>query len=49
MSRPMQALRAVFPGGTITGVPKVRCMQIIAELEDEPRGPYTGSLGLHQP
>jgi anthranilate synthase component I len=42
---PVQALRAVFPGGTITGVPKVRCMQIIAELEDSPRGPYTGSLG----
>jgi len=42
---PVQALRAVFPGGTITGVPKVRCMQIIAELEAEPRGPYTGSLG----
>jgi anthranilate synthase component 1 len=42
---PVDALRAVFPGGTITGVPKVRCMQIIAELEGEPRGPYTGSLG----
>jgi anthranilate synthase component 1 len=42
---PAQALRAVFPGGTITGVPKVRCMQIIAQLEGEPRGPYTGSLG----
>jgi anthranilate synthase component 1 len=42
---PVQALRAVFPGGTITGVPKVRCMQIIAELEDAPRGPYTGTLG----
>ncbi|MFO1503046.1 MAG: aminodeoxychorismate synthase component I [Steroidobacteraceae bacterium] len=42
---PVQALRAVFPGGTITGCPKVRCMQIIAELEGEPRGPYTGSLG----
>lgn len=42
---PVQALRAVFPGGTITGVPKVRCMQIIAQLEGEPRGPYTGSLG----
>jgi anthranilate synthase component 1 len=42
---PAQALRAVFPGGTITGVPKLRCMQIIAELEDTPRGPYTGSLG----
>jgi anthranilate synthase component I len=42
---PVQALRAVFPGGTITGCPKVRCMQIIAELEASPRGPYTGSLG----
>src|SRR6185369_3886277 len=42
---PVQALRAVFPGGTITGCPKVRCMQIIAELEGGPRGPYTGSLG----
>jgi anthranilate synthase component I len=41
----IDALRAVFPGGTITGVPKVRCMQIIAELEAAPRGPYTGSLG----
>jgi anthranilate synthase component 1 len=42
---PLEALRAVFPGGTITGCPKVRCMQIIAELESTPRGPYTGSLG----
>jgi anthranilate synthase component 1 len=42
---PVAALRAVFPGGTITGVPKVRCMQVIAELEGGPRGPYTGSLG----
>jgi anthranilate synthase component 1 len=40
------ALRAVFPGGTITGCPKFRCMQIIAELEGEARGAYTGSLGL---
>ena len=38
-------VRAVFPGGTITGVPKVRCMQIIDELEPVARGPYTGSLG----
>lgn len=38
-------LRAVFPGGTITGVPKVRCMQIIDELEPVRRGLYTGSLG----
>ena len=43
---PIGALRAVFPGGTITGCPKFRCMQIIAELEGEGRGAYTGSLGL---
>jgi len=42
---PIGALRAVFPGGTITGVPKFRCMQIIAELEGHGRGAYTGSLG----
>ena len=42
---PVDALRAVFPGGTITGCPKVRCMQIVAELEGEGRGAYTGSIG----
>ncbi|MDJ0910560.1 MAG: aminodeoxychorismate synthase component I [Woeseiaceae bacterium] len=42
---PGEAIRAVFPGGTITGCPKVRCMQIISELEDSPRGAYTGSFG----
>lgn len=42
---PVDVIRAVFPGGTITGCPKVRCMQIIAELEGEGRGAYTGSLG----
>jgi anthranilate synthase component 1 len=42
---PAQVLAAVFPGGTITGCPKVRCMQIIAELEQRGRGPYTGALG----
>jgi anthranilate synthase component 1 len=42
---PGQALAAVFPGGTITGCPKVRCMQIIGELEGKPRGAYTGSMG----
>ena len=42
---PGSALRAVFPGGTITGCPKVRCMEIIAELETSPRGAYTGSFG----
>jgi len=43
---PIGALRAVFPGGTITGCPKFRCMQIIAELEGTGRGAYTGSLGF---
>ena len=38
-------VHAVFPGGTITGCPKVRCMEIISELEQVARGPYTGSLG----
>ncbi|MBP3985682.1 aminodeoxychorismate synthase component I [Pseudoxanthomonas helianthi] len=42
---PGAAIRAVFPGGTITGCPKVRCMQIIAELERTPRGAYTGAFG----
>ena len=39
------AIKAAFPGGTITGVPKVRCMEIIDELEPVKRGPYTGSIG----
>lgn len=38
-------LAAMFPGGTITGCPKVRCMEIIDELETMRRGPYTGSFG----
>ena len=42
---PGQVMRAVFPGGTITGCPKVRCMEIIAELEHAARGAYTGSMG----
>jgi len=42
---PAQAIRAVFPGGTITGAPKVRTMEIIAELEQCSRGAYTGALG----
>ena len=42
---PGDVLRAVFPGGTITGCPKVRAMEIIAELEGVGRGPYTGAMG----
>ncbi|MBB5017649.1 anthranilate synthase component 1 [Chitinivorax tropicus] len=42
---PAAAIRALFPGGTITGCPKVRTMQIIAELESGPRCAYTGSFG----
>ncbi|WP_369976551.1 aminodeoxychorismate synthase component I [Xanthomonas bundabergensis] len=42
---PGEVIRATFPGGTITGCPKVRCMQIIAELEQVPRGAYTGAFG----
>lgn len=41
----LDVLRATFPGGTITGVPKVRCMEIIDELEPVLRGLYTGSFG----
>jgi len=43
--KPGDIMRAVFPGGTITGCPKVHCMEIITELEQEERGPYTGSMG----
>ncbi len=42
---PVDAIAAIFPGGTITGCPKVRCMQIIAALEQQPRRFYTGSMG----
>ena len=42
---PGDVVRAVFPGGTITGCPKVRCMEIIAELEGQGRGAYTGAIG----
>ena len=41
----IDVIQAVFPGGTVTGVPKVRCMEIIDELEPVRRGPYTGSIG----
>ncbi len=42
---PGEVIRAVFPGGTITGCPKVRCMEIIGELESMARGAYTGAFG----
>ncbi|MDN5924841.1 MAG: chorismate-binding protein, partial [Xanthomonadales bacterium] len=42
---PGELIAAVFPGGTITGCPKLRCMEIIAELEREGRGAYTGAIG----
>jgi len=42
---PADVVRALFPGGTVTGAPKVRTMQIIAELEPVARAYYTGSLG----
>lgn len=42
---PPEVIAAVFPGGTITGCPKVRCMEIIAELEGVGRSFYTGTMG----
>ncbi len=39
-------IEAIFPGGTITGAPKPKTMEIISEIEDSPRGPYTGSVGI---
>jgi anthranilate synthase component I len=41
----LDALRAVFPAGTLSGAPKVRAMQLIAELERERRGLYGGAVG----
>jgi len=42
---PGEAIAAVFPGGTITGCPKVRCMELLGGLEGTPRDAYTGSMG----
>jgi para-aminobenzoate synthetase component I len=44
-AEPLDVLRGAFPGGSITGAPKVRAMEIIAELEPTVRGAYCGSLG----
>jgi anthranilate synthase component 1 len=43
------AVRAVFPAGTLSGAPKVRAMQAIAALEGERRGPYGGAIGFFAP
>ena len=42
---PFDLLAAAFPGGSITGAPRIRAMELIAELEPVARGPYTGALG----
>src|SRR5947199_2616177 len=42
---PLDLLRAAFPGGSVTGAPKIRAMEIIAELEPTARGPYCGTMG----
>lgn len=42
---PFHALEACFPAGTVSGAPKIRAMEIIAELEPEKRGPYAGAVG----
>jgi para-aminobenzoate synthetase/4-amino-4-deoxychorismate lyase len=44
-----EIFRALFPSGSVTGAPKVRAMQLIAELEDAPRGVYTGAIGFFSP
>ena len=47
--RPFDVLRACFPAGTVSGAPKVRAMQLIAELERRRRGPYAGAVGYALP
>ena len=44
-----EIFRGMFPSGSITGAPKIRTMQIINEMEDQPRGVYTGALGFFSP
>ncbi|HLG42183.1 MAG TPA: anthranilate synthase component I family protein, partial [Planctomycetota bacterium] len=44
-----QVLRAIFPGGSVTGAPKIRAMEIIDELEPDRRGIYAGALGWFGP
>ena len=49
MSGFYEIFRALFPSGSVTGAPKVRAMQLLAELEDAPRGVYTGAIGFFSP
>ena len=42
----LDVLRATFPGGSVTGAPKIRAMEIIEELEPVRRGPYCGAIGF---
>ena len=44
--RPVDALRACFPAGTLSGAPKIRAMELISELEPDQRGPYGGAIGF---
>jgi anthranilate synthase component 1 len=46
---PYDALRAAFPAGTVSGAPKIRAMEIIAEQEPDRRGPYAGAVGFITP
>jgi para-aminobenzoate synthetase len=46
---PVEAVRALMPGGSMTGAPKLRTMQVIADVEDSPRGVYSGVLGWFGP
>ena len=46
---PSDIVRALFPCGSVTGAPKIRAMEIIRELEDEPRGVYCGAIGSFAP